>query len=122
MATQSFSSDSDLILPTDLLNWDCGTDPLEGFDEFMSATADLGPYSGANPAFDMSLPIPVPAPVAQASCGRSKLDALESSNSMSSAERKLHTNRMSQKHVRERRKVLERFDLANPLQSQALHA
>ncbi|KAL0025899.1 hypothetical protein WJX77_000508 [Trebouxia sp. C0004] len=65
----------------------------------------MSPYSAANPAFDLSLPTPGPAPVAHASCGRSKLDALELSHTMSSAEHRQQTNRMSQKRVRERRKA-----------------
>ena len=116
MAAQPFGSDSELTLPTDVLDWESVTYPLEAFDELMDVTADMGPYSAANPAFDLSLPNLSPAPVARASCGRSKLDALESSHTLSSAENRLRTNRMSQKRVRERRKVLEHSHLANPLQ------
>ncbi len=97
MATQSFDS----MLPSDMLSCPDTTDILDAFDDLNSGS-HLGPYSGENSAFDTSMPIAVPALVVQ---GKKSKPGVRSTNALSSAERKLLSNRTSQKRLRDRRKA-----------------
>ena len=98
MSIQSF--ETDLLLPDDLI-WNCEAADMRGSQQFMSTIEDLARYNATTSVLDTTTR---PSVFSQVTTTRSASDALKP---CSRTERKLEINRMSQKRVRERRKVLK---------------
>lgn len=103
MATQSFDADSNLLsdpLLSDLLSWDCEAAGICNSPQYRSTIEDMARFSAAPSAVETvtaSLPL-----FSDMTGTRSARDVLQTSHK---SDRKLEINRMSQKRVRERRKV-----------------
>ncbi len=95
MSTQSFDPNSVL---SDLLSWDCEAAGMRSSQPFVSTLQDVAHFSSAPPGFD---PIPLP----MLSETTSTIFTTDATRTTSKSERKLEINRISQKRVRERRKV-----------------
>ena len=100
MSTRSFDPNSVL---SDLLSWDCEAAGMRSSQPFVSTWQDMARYSPAPSGLD---PSPLP-PLSETTSTLFTEDATRTTNK---SERKLEINRMSQKRVRERRKVKQRVD------------
>ena len=100
MSTQSFDPDSVL---SDLLSWDCEAATMRSSQSFVSTLQDVDRYSSAPFEFD-----PISLPMLSATTGT--LFTTDATRTKNTSERKLEINRISQKRVRERRKVKKGVD------------
>jgi len=100
MSTQSFDPNSVL---SDLLSWDCEAAGMRSSQPFMSTLQEVARYSSAPSGFD-------PFPLPMLSETTSTLFTADATRMTNKSERKLEINRISQKRVRERRKVKKRID------------
>ncbi len=100
MSTERFDPNSML---SDLLSWDCEAAGMRGSQPFVSTLQDVARYSSAPSGFD-------PTPLPTLSETTSTLFTTDATRTTNRSERKLEINRISQKRVRERRKVKKRVD------------
>lgn len=100
MSTQPFDPNSVL---SDLLSWDCEATGMRGSQQFMSTLQDMARYSSAPSGVD-------PSTLPTLSETTSALFTTGAMRTTNRTERKLEINRISQKRVRERRKVPKRVD------------
>ncbi len=98
MSTQSFDPNSVL---SDLLSWDCEAAGMRSSQPFMSTLQEVARYSSAPSGFE---------PLPMLSETTSTLFTADATRMTNKSERKLEINRISQKRVRERRKVKKRID------------
>ncbi len=98
MDAQSYETDTGPLL-ADLLSWDCEAAGIRGSQQFMNTLEDMARYNAVAPVFEVTN---TPR-LSQTTDTRSTSAILEVSHR---TERKLEINRMSQKRVRDRRKVL----------------
>ncbi len=108
MSTQSFDPNSML---SDLLSWDCEAAGMRGSQQCVSTLQDMARYSFAPSGFD-----PTPT-LLETTSSQLTLDANKTINK---SERKLEINRISQKRVRERRKVRKSVDRTVSLAARSL--